>query len=1701
MHQRNNKKLMLLSLSTKELKSGEAASPPPSPFPPPLLEDAGMISSSLGTVMPAVLCFAFLGSAKESTVCKSSFVTSSLLPRALPQCSIRWFGEGKYRVQVKLCPIVPASSCNTAVFDMRGARERLVRTVSCFALFLALVVVAYDPNFYHGEFADDACCHHPVKHCLACQEGITVQEFCAKPMNEGLHGCISSSRANALAEEISNARDAEKLVLAAAAANASALMNDESLSMVERERRARHAAREQLEGMFGTMSEAKFEKKLQEAAADTFGDALHQCMVNAAGDPRAIHVCHTTVAMESLKSSLGKGDMGQVEVERYLERAVENTVETEMKTCMTKADAISNAVSRAEAQAGCRFNVARQAMEQSMGGTISDANVQQFVRKSAKNSVKKAMQEAMMLNISDVEREQQGRDAAKKALKVSLGVEDVSDTDVQLFLKQGAQDAVVEEMRACITAADRLNDTAAVVRAAKTACTGASAKNALKASLGKDVGDAEVRAFLEQGAKNAAGDAMSRCVKAAEKSNTTTQDMAACKSSSVKLALRSSLGAEVSDVDVERFVQAGARRQATAAMQAAMSINGTASEKQAAAKSAAKEALKLGLGKAEVSDLELNHILIAGARDAVADMMQACVSTAASGSEKNLCASRVAKDALQNSLGKDVTDVEVQSFIHEGAVQSVGKAMRGCSALGSLAETNACKNTFAKTAMAETYGRAVAPAELEEFVRSNAKRATANAMKDAMQINGTVTEKKAAAWIAANKALRENLGKRNVTDMEVRQFVNDGAKDAVGDAMRACMEAAGANGTLITACRGEAQKVLAHSLGEGTVPVEKVEEFIFRGAQDVAMKAMKAASNANSTSSERRLATKKALKQALGKSDMTDTAVQEFVEAGAKSAVKMAMTACSVSAAGNASKLAACRTGPGKAALGSSLGKVLLKDSDIELYVRESALTAVADAMKAAVESDQSDSRRRLAASTLAEKKAAGQEVLADALGVPAVTDVDYAYFKNKGAEMAIQQSMHGCMSAANLMGDPTLQSQQINRCNDGIAKDALKSALGVASVNSADVRKVVVNAGTRSAVDSRACCVRAAEGNASKQSLCVADRTELKESIKVSSGVTAVSDQMAERFVLDGAQTRASATIVACSRTAGQDATKLAACRAQGNNAIAEFLGKSGIGRRRLATIGKGELEEIKIEGATGHVMDKITACYDAQQAQSDKDACSSDATLLQGSAAEAMGNADLSTVDTIRYKTLARVKALQINKAALHEAADMTQQSKEDVWKTDMKTFGIDVDEDRLQLQLLGARAAAATVAKAASACHAAGVSGTACDVMAERVKVSRRLLSHGRSLSPMDIIQFKREGAEMLVETQMMGQHSADGGVLSAPVQPEGYDTLRHGKHFEADIDRAKSRLAGEYLMDCQTAGGTLAACKTAAARRLKDELKSDLPVSDAIVKTQFEVLTAAANCMDVDLVKCETQAVSTASQLDLLQKEMSARKFSAAISSAASAKADCKIAGIAEDSCVTAAKEAFKKLSVGVEKHRRIMEAVGALAKAKENGVVTSMKKIQELTTIAAYNGQCSPATSEHITREVFAGMAALTTTVAGVGGPLKSLLYTSEEKNGKCECVIFTEFGKDTGLEQVDAYAMGFQPTFTVSQRRRLMTVESSTTTTVGEVDPNNAIVPSSSDSSSDSDEGKDYLNSAKSAGSVCVSLWLVVAGTIGYCWA
>jgi len=326
----------------------------------------------------------------------------------------------------------------------------------------------------------------------------------------------------------------------------------------------------------------------------------------------------------------------------------------------------------------------------------------------------------------------------------------------------------------------------------------------------------------------------------------------------------------------------------------------------------------------------------------------------------------------------------------------------------------------------------------------------------------------------------------------------------------------------------------------------------------------------------------------------------------------------------------------------------------------------------------------------------------------------------------------------------------------------------------------------------------------------------------------------------------------------------------------------------------------------------------------------------------------------------------------------------------------------------------------------------------------------------------------------------------------VKPDGYDTLRDTKHFNADVNAAKSRIASEYLMDCQSTGSPMEACKTKAAAKLKDGMKSDRDLSDVIVQAQLDLLATSAECSDTNRVKCDTQPKTEISLLDLHQNEVGARKFAAAISSAASAQADCMAAGETDDNCAITAKDAFQKLS-GVGNNPGLIKAIDTLAKAKESGVVTEIKKIKELTTVAVYSGQCISTVSENIKKKTFDNLKALSS-----GKVSKSKVYACEGKNGKCECIIFTKFSEDTSMEDIDGYAKNSQPTFTLSGRRRLTSVESSTTTSVAEIDPNQPVVLSTTD---DSEDNRQYLNSAPSVSSASFALWLVIFSSCIYSWS
>merc|ERR1711871_466608 len=178
------------------------------------------------------------------------------------------------------------------------------------------------------------------------------------------------------------------------------------------------------------------------------------------------------------------------------------------------------------------------------------------------------------------------------------------------------------------------------------------------------------------------------------------------------------------------------------------------------------------------------------------------------------------------------------------------------------------------------------------------------------------------------------------------------------------------------------------------------------------MKAMKAAASTNVTAAEKKAAAKKVLKAALGESDISDTKLEEFIEDGAKSAVKKAMSACAATADDETNPekkieiLQACKSNSAKSALSEALGKSAseVTQTDVEAFVRNAAKTAVADAMKAAVEDDSISD---------AERKVVVKKTLAQSLGVSAIDDTSFEFYIKKGAETAIVDSVKSCVDAA----------------------------------------------------------------------------------------------------------------------------------------------------------------------------------------------------------------------------------------------------------------------------------------------------------------------------------------------------------------------------------------------------------------------------------------------------------------------------------------------------------------------------------------------------------------------------------------------------------------------------------------------------------------------------------------------------------------
>ena len=703
-----------------------------------------------------------------------------------------------------------------------------------------------------------------------------------------------------------------------------------------------------------------------------------------------------------------------------------------------------------------------------------------------------------------------------------------------------------------------------------------------------------------------------------------------------------------------------------------------------------------------------------GAKSAVADRMKACVeaanainNTIEKAAALRACRGDTLKDTLKASLGKtEITDIDVEVFIIEGAKKAAEDAMGNCmSVANSLSGNNKttaiakCKSESVKGALEGSLGKEVTPIDVEEFVRQGAKSSAMKAMQAAMEVNGTADEKAKAAKDAAKVALAQSLESK-VSNIEVNEFINEGAKDAVGDAMKACMEST-TNITEQEKCRSTSAKdTLAKSLGKATVTQVDVELFIRKGAQEKAMEAMKASANVNGTSlAKRKEAAKEALKAALGKAEISNTKLEEFIEDGAKAAVKSAMSACAAAAESETDatakqqKLDNCRSSSAREALSKALGKSdsnEVSKTEVEAFVRNAAKTAVADAMKAAME-DESTSE--------VEKRQAVKQALAQSLGQSEIDDTSLEFFKKKGAQDAIADTMKSCVEAAKLEATKGEVEAATEACAANSAKEALQTALGT-KIYDADVNKFVQQGGKASAAVSRKNCMSAAGTDVTEQKKCSSDRVELIETIKESTGVLSVDDYLAEAYVLEGASGKATETVVACTSLAGSDTEKLNECKLEARNIVASLMGRDASTEDN--TISEAEVEEVKFDGAAIHVMDMIKACYDgALGNETKRQECTTVNADTETSVKEALGKSSVTAVDVHHFNRMAQMQALATTNEALSSDTSTSNEEQNAQRKADMKALGMDVDAEPLKAHMFSKKVGSSKIARTALSC----------------------------------------------------------------------------------------------------------------------------------------------------------------------------------------------------------------------------------------------------------------------------------------------------------------------------------------------------------------------------------------------------------------
>jgi len=211
--------------------------------------------------------------------------------------------------------------------------------------------------------------------------------------------------------------------------------------------------------------------------------------------------------------------------------------------------------------------------------------------------------------------------------------------------------------------------------------------------------------------------------------------------------------------------------------------------------------------------------------------------------------------------------------------------------------------------------------------------------------------------------------------------------------------------------------------------------------------------------------------------------------------------------------------------------------------------------------------------------------------------------------------------------------------------------------VTGADVEASIRSGATEKAANSMVACSKAASGDAAKLASCTTDTvtrrghtsagdSPAKTAVKAALGKADVTMQEVHQYIKKGAANSLKGRQAACMDAAGQDTTKIGACRQTSKVKLAEALG------RVPATVSKEDFGEAQIEAATMGLQEAMEGCMaSVEDLQAGNSTSGGGGRRLLGGALSALANATFEDMPAGPVANLTAKK--QAQKACVTETA----------------------------------------------------------------------------------------------------------------------------------------------------------------------------------------------------------------------------------------------------------------------------------------------------------------------------------------------------------------------------------------------------------------------------------------------------------------